>query len=246
MNALVIIPTFNEIDTLADAVTSVRAAAPEANILICDDNSPDGTGRLADTLAARDEFVHVLHREHKTGLGDAYLAGFSWALERGFEIIVEMDADGSHPADRLSALIGAVAMPAVPGGHYPGLAIGSRWIPGGTVKNWPRFRQWLSRTANWYAQWALKMKVKDSTAGFRAFRAEVLRTLNLGQVNSHGYCFQIDLTRRVLDAGYPVVELPIEFIEREVGESKMSKAIVWEAIKSVTKWGWQKRFSNSA
>lgn len=242
MSVVVIIPTFNEKLTLADAVTSVRTYAPDANILIVDDASPDGTGTLADSLAATDPFVHVMHRTEKTGLGDAYLAGFDWALERGFEIVVEMDADGSHPASRLPALIGAVAMPAVAGGHYPGLAIGSRWVPGGTVTNWPWFRLFLSKSANWYSRKALRIAVKDSTAGFRAYRAEVLTTVPLSDINSHGYCFQIDMTLRTLDAGFAVVELPIEFVEREIGESKMSKTIVVEAMKSVTSWGWQRRF----
>ncbi len=243
MSTVVIIPTYNELETLPEAVKAVRSAVPDANILIVDDNSPDGTGATADALARVDPFVHVLHRAEKTGLGDAYLAGFDWALEHGFEIIVEMDADGSHPADRLGALIGAVSEPTVPGAHYPGLAIGSRWVKGGSVVNWPARRLFLSRGANTYARIALDIDVKDSTAGFRAFRAEVLRGIHLEEVNSHGYCFQIDLTLRVLDAGYTVVELPIEFKERETGESKMSKNIVMEAMKAVTTWGWQRRFS---
>ena len=242
MSTVVIIPTYNELHSLSEAVKAVRSAVPDANILIVDDNSPDGTGATADALARVDPFVHVLHRKEKTGLGDAYLAGFDWALEHGFEIIVEMDADGSHPADRLGALIGAVSEPTVPGAHYPGLAIGSRWVKGGSVVNWPARRLFLSRGANTYARIALNIDVKDSTAGFRAFRAEVLRGIHLEQVNSHGYCFQIDLTLRVLDAGYTVVELPIEFKERETGESKMSKNIVMEAMKAVTTWGWQRRF----
>ena len=242
MSTVIIIPTYNELETLPEAVKAVRIAVPDANILIVDDNSPDGTGAKADALASADPFVHVLHRAEKTGLGDAYLAGFAWALEHGFEIIVEMDADGSHPASRLGALIGAVSAPTVPGAHYPGLAIGSRWVKGGSVVNWPAHRLFLSRGANAYARIALGINVKDSTAGFRAFRAEVLRGIHLEEVNSHGYCFQIDLTLRVLDAGYTVVELPIEFKERETGESKMSKNIVVEAMKSVTAWGWQRRF----
>ena len=242
MSVVVIIPTYNELEALPEAVKSVRAAVPEANILIVDDDSPDGTGAKADALASVDPFVHVMHRQDKSGLGDAYLAGFAWALEHGFDIIVEMDADGSHPADRLGALIGAVSAPTVPGAHYPGLAIGSRWIKGGSVLNWPARRLFLSRGANTYARIALRINVKDSTAGFRAFRAEVLRGIHLEEVSSHGYCFQIDLTLRVLDAGYTVVELPIEFKERETGESKMSKNIVVEAMKNVTVWGWQRRF----
>ena len=242
MSVVVIIPTYNELETLPEAVKSVRAAVPEANILIVDDNSPDGTGVKADALASVDPFVHVMHRTEKSGLGDAYLAGFAWALEHGFDIIVEMDADGSHPANRLGALIGAVSAPTVPGAHYPGLAIGSRWVKGGSVLNWPARRLILSRGANAYARIALGINVKDSTAGFRAFRAEVLRGIHLEEVSSHGYCFQIDLTLRVLDAGYTVVELPIVFKERETGESKMSKNIVIEAMKNVTAWGWQRRF----
>lgn len=246
MSALIIIPTYNEIENLGSVVSAVRKYAPQANILIVDDNSPDGTGKKADALAGADPFVHVMHRAEKSGLGDAYLAGFDWGLERGFEILVEMDADGSHPADRLPALLGAVSAPTVPGAHFPGLAIGSRWVKGGSVVNWPKHRLFLSRGANAYARMALGIDVKDSTAGFRAFRAEVLRGIHLDEVNSHGYCFQIDLTLRVLDAGYTVVELPIEFTERTAGESKMSKNIVVEAMRSVTSWGWQRRFGKKS
>lgn len=242
MTALVIIPTYNEAENITSAVSAVRSAVPAANVLIVDDNSPDGTGAAADALAVGDPFVHVLHRPLKSGLGDAYLAGFAWGIERGFEILVEMDADGSHPADRLEALIGAVSAPTLPGAHYPGLALGSRWVPGGSVVNWPAHRLLLSRGANWYTRAMLGISVKDSTAGFRAFRSEVLQNIQLEEVNSHGYCFQIDLTLRVLDAGYTVVELPIEFTERVTGKSKMSKNIVFEAMRQVTRWGWQRRF----
>lgn len=242
MTSLVIIPTYNEVLNITSAVSAVRSAVPAANVLIVDDNSPDGTGATADALAAGDPFVHVLHRPAKSGLGDAYLAGFAWGMERGFEILVEMDADGSHPADRLDALIGAVSAPTLPGAHYPGLAIGSRWVKGGSVVNWPAHRLFLSRGANWYTRAMLGIQVQDSTAGFRAFRTEVLQNIHLDEVNSHGYCFQIDLTLRVLDAGYTVVELPIEFTERVTGESKMSKNIVVEAMRQVTSWGWQRRF----
>ncbi|MEY4039903.1 MAG: hypothetical protein RLZZ52_771 [Actinomycetota bacterium] len=243
MTTLVIIPTYNEVENITRAVSAVRLAVPAANVLIVDDNSPDGTGATADALAVDDPFVHVLHREEKNGLGDAYLAGFAWGIERGFEILVEMDADGSHPADRLDALIGAVSAPTIPGAHFPGLAIGSRWVTGGSVVNWPARRLFLSRGANWYTRAMLGIQVKDSTAGFRAFRAEVLQNIHLDEVNSHGYCFQIDLTLRVLDAGYTVVELPIEFTERVIGESKMSKNIVFEAMRQVTSWGWQRRLA---
>ncbi len=233
---LVIIPTYNEVENLPIIVSTVRASTPEAELLIVDDASPDGTGTLADELALEDSHIHVLHRTEKTGLGDAYLAGFAWGLERDFDVLVEMDADGSHPATRLPALISALDAPA-----HPGLAIGSRWVSGGSVVNWAKHRLWLSRGGNTYVRTMLGISTKDATAGFRAFRADVLRNIHLEDVHSHGYCFQVDLTLRVLDAGYGIVELPIEFREREQGTSKMSSGIVIEAMARVTLWGIQRR-----
>jgi len=233
-DTLIVIPTYNEAETVGAIVERVRAAVPRANVLIVDDSSPDGTGDIADALAAADSRVQVMHRRQKSGLGDAYLAAFDWALERPFDVVVEMDADGSHPADRLPALIAAVR----PGGAD--LSIGSRWVAGGSVVNWPRARRWISRGGNVYAQLLLGVRVKDATAGFRAFRADTLRAIELHNVASHGYCFQIDLTRRVHARGLRITEVPIEFRERELGQSKMSSTIVIEAMGRVTLWGMQR------
>lgn len=226
---LVIIPTYNERDSLPVIVGKVRAAAPDVDILVADDNSPDGTGEVADSLAAADAQVHVLHREAKHGLGAAYLAGFRWGAGRGYDVLVEMDADGSHPADRLPTLLAALAGADV--------AIGSRWVPGGRVENWPRSRQLLSRGGNTYTRVMLGMPVRDATAGFRAYRRSALEAMDLSTVSSQGYCFQVDLTRRAVGAGLSVVEVPITFVERAVGDSKMSRAIVAEALWRVTVWG---------
>lgn len=233
-DTLIVIPTFNEAETLGTTIDRVRKAVPRADILIVDDSSPDGTGSLADARAAADPRVQVLHRGRKSGLGDAYLDAFAWARERPYLIVVEMDADGSHPADRLPALIAAVR----PGGAD--LSIGSRWVTGGSVVNWPRARRVISRVGNLYAQVLLGMRVKDATAGFRAFRADTLRAIDLENVASHGYCFQIDLTRRVYERGLRITEVPIEFRERELGQSKMSSSIVLEAMSRVTLWGMQR------
>lgn len=236
-DVVVVIPTYNERESLDAVVARVRQEVPEARILIVDDASPDGTGELADSLAALDGHVSVLHRETKTGLGDAYLDAFTWALFHGANFVVEMDADGSHPADRIAALVDAVRI----GGAD--LAIGSRWVRGGSVVNWPLARRLISRAGNTYARMMLGLEVKDATAGFRAFRASTLSNIHLEDVASHGYCFQIDLTRRVRDAGLTIVEVPIEFREREVGVSKMTSGIVAEAMRMVTAWGWE-RFRN--
>ncbi|CAN5398468.1 polyprenol monophosphomannose synthase [soil metagenome] len=228
--ALVIIPTYNERESLRATVAGVLEAVPDAHLLVVDDSSPDGTGVIADELASVDHRVHVLHRAEKDGLGAAYVAGFAWALERSYPVIIEMDADGSHPASALPQLIAAVEGTA-------GLAIGSRWVAGGSIVNWPRSRETISRLGNFYARTILRLRVRDVTAGFRVFRADVLRTIHTETLHSRGYCFQIETTLRVHDAGVTIVEIPIEFREREFGESKMSTGIVVEAMLKVTQWG---------
>lgn len=235
---LVVTPTYNEIESLATMVASVRSAVPDADILVVDDASPDGTGALADRLARSDARVHVLHRLAKDGLGRAYLAGFAWAAEQGYDVVVEMDADGSHPADALPAMLATLRSdPAI------GLVIGSRWIPGGSVVDWPLRRRLLSVAANRYARIALAIPVHDITAGYRAYRREVVDALDSAQIDSRGYCFQIDLTIRTFDAGWGIREVPITFRERIAGVSKMSGGIVTEAMRRVTWWGLTRRFA---
>ena len=235
---LVITPTYDEAGSLAATVAAVFAAAPEADLLVVDDASPDGTGAIADALAAADPRVDVLHRPGKAGLGRAYVAGFRLALDRGYDVVVELDADGSHPAAALPGLLAALAAePAV------GLAIGSRWVPGGSVVDWPLGRRILSRAGNAYARVMLRLGVRDVTAGYRAYRADVLRGLPLDEIDSRGYCFQIDMTLRTADAGWAITERPIEFRERTSGVSKMSRGIVLEAMARVTLWGLSRAFA---
>lgn len=224
-----IIPTYNEAENIKAIVTRVREAVPEANILVADDNSPDGTGKIADELAAHDDKVHVLHRKGKEGLGAAYLAGFAWGIEHDFGVLVEMDADGSHQPEELPRLLTAL--------KGADLVLGSRWVPGGRVVNWPKSREFLSRGGSTYSRLLLGVPIRDVTGGFRAFRAETLEGLGLTEVASQGYCFQVDLARRAVAAGYHVVEVPITFVERELGDSKMSRDIVVEALWRVTAWG---------
>lgn len=231
MRTLVLIPTYNERENLEDVVTRVRAAAPEVDVLVLDDNSPDGTGEIADALAAADEHVMVLHRAGKEGLGRAYIAGFLWGLERGYDVLVEMDADGSHLPEQLPAVLAPLADSRVD------LTIGSRWVPGGSIVNWPLHRQALSYGGNTYIRALLGMGVKDATAGFRAYRADTLKAVGLDDVASAGYCFQTDLTWRVAQAGGRIVEVPITFVERERGDSKMSRDIVVESMRNITGWG---------
>lgn len=238
--SLVIIPTYNELQNLESIVARLLAATPGAHVLIVDDGSPDGTGKLADRMAGADDRVKVEHRTGKLGLGSAYVRGFEWGLERGYDYLIEMDADGSHPPERLPDMIGQVASDA-PGA--PSLAVGSRWVPGGSVVNWPRHRQLLSRGGNAYARLMLGLALKDITAGFRVYSSATIAAMDLGEVSSKGYCFQVDMTLRVLDQGRSVVELPIEFREREAGESKMSQAIVVEAMLRVTQWGFSRRIA---
>lgn len=227
---LVIVPTYNERDNLPLIVERLRAAVPEAHVLVADDASPDGTGAVADELAAADDHVHVLHRPGKQGLGAAYLAGFRWGLDEGYNVLVEMDADGSHQPEQLPELLRAVA-----GGAD--LAIGSRYVPGGKVVNWPASRELLSRGANVYTRVMLGLGVRDATAGFRAYRAATLDKLDLSDVESEGYCFQVDLTLRTARQGLRVVEVPITFVERAVGTSKMSRRIMVEAFWRIAVWG---------
>ncbi|MEX0913586.1 MAG: polyprenol monophosphomannose synthase [Demequina sp.] len=231
---VVIIPTYNERDSLPVQVAAVREHAPEVDILVVDDNSPDGTGQWASQQANRDPHLHVLHRPGKEGLGAAYLEGFAWALERDYTVVVEMDADGSHQAHQLRDV--------VDGTQSHDLSIGSRWVSGGAVRNWPRHRRWLSKGANTYVRFALGLPVRDATAGFRAYRSTALRGLSLEAVESQGYCFQIDMCWRVWRAGATVTEVPIEFVEREQGTSKMSGAIIREALIKVTAWGISRRW----
>ena len=227
---LVIIPTYNEVDNLERIVRRVRRAVPEADVLIADDNSPDGTGRLADELAAADQqHVHVLHRIGKEGLGAAYLAGFEWGLQRSYAVLVEMDADGSHQPEQLPDLLAALTR--------ADLVLGSRWVRGGKVVNWPRSRELLSRGGNLWARLMLGLPLRDATGGYRAFRREALLRLGLDNVASAGYCFQVDLAWRAVKAGLRVEEVPITFVEREYGDSKMSRKIVAEALLLTTVWG---------
>jgi dolichol-phosphate mannosyltransferase len=226
---VVVIPTYNERDNLLQIVHRLHAAVPTAHALIVDDASPDGTGELADGLAAEDDRVQVLHRQAKDGLGAAYLAGFSWALAREYQVVVQMDADGSHPPEALPGMLEELA--------GADLVLGSRYVPGGTVVNWPKHRQLLSRGGNLYSRLALGVQIKDITAGYRVFRRHLLAELALGEVNSQGYCFQIDMAWRAVRAGFRVHEVPITFTERERGNSKMSGSIVREALWRVTRWG---------
>ncbi|WFB06481.1 polyprenol monophosphomannose synthase [Streptomyces sp. LX-29] len=226
---LVIIPTYNEAENIKPIVERVRTAVPEADILVADDNSPDGTGKIADELAAEDKQVHVLHRKGKEGLGAAYLAGFRWGIEHDYGVLVEMDADGSHQPEELPRLLIAL--------RNADLVLGSRWVPGGRVVNWPKHREFLSRGGSTYSRLLLDVPVRDVTGGFRAFRRETLEGLGMDAVASQGYCFQVDLAWRSIKAGFTVVEVPITFVERERGDSKMSRDIVAEALWRVTSWG---------
>ncbi len=226
---VVIIPTFNERESLAAIVGRVRSSVPEVEILIIDDNSPDGTGAIADELAAAEPKVQVMHRLGKEGLGAAYLAGFSWALQNSFDVVVEMDADGSHQPEQLPRLLAAL--------RGADLVLGSRWMAGGGTENWSKGREILSRGGNFYTRTMLGVPLHDATGGYRAFRADTLRKLDLHDVASQGYCFQVDLAWRAVQRGLVVTEVPITFVERAAGTSKMSQRIVVEALWRVTVWG---------
>ncbi|WP_147106772.1 polyprenol monophosphomannose synthase [Nesterenkonia populi] len=229
MKILTVIPTYNEIDALPTTIDRLRAALPESDVLIVDDSSPDGTGELAEEMAAADEQIHVIHRIKKDGLGGAYIAGFTWGLRRDYEAFVELDADGSHQPEQLPDLIDKL--------DEADLVIGSRWVPGGAVVNWPVQREVISRAGSFYSRTMLGLNVRDITAGFRVFRRSTLEDIDLKSIKSAGYGFQVDMTFRVARQGKTIKEVPITFVERTMGESKMSSGIVLEAVANVTKWG---------
>ncbi|MPZ67698.1 MAG: glycosyltransferase [Pseudonocardiaceae bacterium] len=233
---LVVLPTYDERENLAPLLRRLHATVPAAHALVVDDGSPDGTGQLADELATTDERVSVLHRDSKEGLGAAYVAGFRWGLRRGYGVLVAMDADGSHAPEDLPRLLATLG-----DGDGADVVLGSRYVPGGRVVNWPWHREWLSRGGNLYSRLALGVGIEDLTGGFRAYRRRVLETLPLDEVASQGYCFQVDLAWRTVRAGFRVVEVPITFTEREQGYSKMSGDIVREALWRVTGWGLRQR-----
>ena len=229
MKILVMMPTYNEIQTLKRSVTDLFRHNPTVELLVIDDNSPDGTGALANKLATSQPAMHVLHRGGKEGLGKAYLAGISWGLANGFELLVQMDADGSHRAQDLPKLLDRAGL--------GDLVIGSRWVPGGAVRNWPWYRMFISRFGNFYAARMLGSNLGDLTAGFRVYGKDLLLQLPLENVAAQGYGFQVEMTKNVLAIGGKVTEVPIEFVERENGVSKMTLGIVLEAFVLATKWG---------
>ena len=230
---VIVVPTYNERDNLEWIVGRLRASVPAVDVLVVDDGSPDGTGDLADELAAADPQVSVVHRSEKAGLGAAYLHGFRVALERGYDVVGEMDADGSHQPEQLDRLLAALV--------DADLVIGSRWVPGGSVVNWPLSRKVLSVGGNLYARVLLGIPLRDVTAGYRLLRRTTLEAIDLGSVESAGYIFQTDLAFRTVRAGLTVVEVPIEFVERVRGESKMSRDVAVESLRRITVWGLRER-----
>jgi len=232
LKVLVIMPTFNEAGNIERAASKLFELNPDVQLLIVDDNSPDGTGRIADRMATMDNRIKVLHRKGKQGLGAAYIAGFNYAFESDFDFVVEMDADGSHRAEDLPKLLEICA--------DNDLVIGSRYVRGGRTQNWPLHRQWLSRGGNLYAKVMLGSKLNDMTAGFRVFRKSFLKQMDLATINARGYSFQIEMAYRTIQLGGRTAEVPITFVEREIGESKMSGDIVSEALILMTKLGFKR------
>jgi len=228
-----VVPTYNEVDNLAWIVGRLRVAHPDVHVLVVDDNSPDGTGKIAEELAAADDHVGVVHRTEKSGLGAAYKHGFRVALDQGFDVVGEMDADGSHQPEQLHLLLDAL--------RDADLVIGSRWVPGGSVVNWPLRRELLSRGGNLYVRLLLGVSIRDATAGYRLFRRGTLEAIDLDSVESTGYVFQTDMVVRCLRAGLRVREVPIEFVERVRGDSKMSGPVAVESLRRITRWGARER-----
>jgi dolichol-phosphate mannosyltransferase len=230
---LVIIPTYNEAENIRLIADRVRRAVPAVDILVADDNSPDGTGAIADELAAADDHIFVLHRAGKEGLGAAYVAGFAWAKDKGYDVVVEMDADGSHAPEELTKLLDAL--------RDHDVVLGTRYVPGGSVHNWPVHRLVLSRGGNLYIRMALGMPFRDATGGYRAYRMNVLDKIDVATVASQGYSFQVELAWRAYRHGFRIAEVPITFTERERGDSKMSSNIFREQLLRVSVWGVQAR-----
>jgi dolichol-phosphate mannosyltransferase len=233
---LVVVPTYNEAENVETILRRLTSSVPSAHALVVDDGSPDGTGDLVAAMAATDDRIHLLRRTTKAGLGPAYVAGFRWAREHGYDIVVEMDADGSHAPEQLPDLLAALG--------DADLALGSRYVPGGNVTDWPLHRLLLSRAGNRYTRWALRLPLTDATGGYRAARAELIDKLPFDDVASEGYCFQVDWAWRAVRAGARVTEVPITFAERALGRSKMSSSIVGEALVRVTAWGIRDRLAD--
>lgn len=229
MKVLVVLPTLDEAPTIVEVLARTRAALPEASVLVVDDGSADGTADLAEKAGLEIGSVEVLRRDTKRGLGDAYKVGFAWGLERGYDVLVEMDSDLSHDPDTLPQLIAAL--------DDHDLVIGSRYVPGGSIPDWGLARRLLSRGGNIYSSRLLGVEVHDMTAGFRAYRASLLRSLHLDAVRADGYGFQVEMTYRAANAGARIGEVPICFVDRRTGQSKMSTGIVVEALLLVTRWG---------
>jgi glycosyltransferase involved in cell wall biosynthesis len=228
MRALVVVPTYNEAESIGDLLDRTLHADPRVDVLVVDDGSPDGTAQLVKARMVEQGRLHLLERTGKQGLGMAYRAGFDWGLDRGYDALVEMDADLSHPPERLPALLDGLSVADV--------VIGSRYVPGGTTVNWSRTRAALSRAGNTYVRLALRLPVHDATAGYRAYRRAVLRTLDLETIQSNGYCFQVEMAHRAWQEGFRIAETPITFTDRVAGESKMQGQIVVEALARVTHW----------
>jgi len=235
---LICIPTYNEAENIVGIIERTLATNFKGlSILVVDDGSPDGTARLVEEIAEKlaDPRIHLLRRNSKSGLGPAYLAAFDWALQRSYDYVIEMDADGSHQPEELSRLIEA--------SHNADLVLGTRWMPGGRVENWPIYRRAISRIGTWYAEIALKVPYKDLTGGYRVLSRNLLESIDLRSIQTLGYGFQIEIAMRAFDAGLRVVQVPITFIERTQGRSKMSRRIVFEALERTTIWGFQRRFN---
>jgi dolichol-phosphate mannosyltransferase len=229
MRVLVVLPTYNEAENIEKMLAAIRQAQPDAGILVVDDGSPDGTADLVEKAAAGSTEISVLRRSEKSGLGSAYRAGFKWGLERGYEAFVEMDSDFSHDPAALPELLAPIRQ-----GHQ--VCIGSRYVPGGSIPKWSWYRHWLSRGGNAYSSAVLGLGITDATAGYRVYSASILQRLDLDRIRAEGYGFQIEMTYRSKQAGASIVEVPIRFVDRVAGESKMSSAIVVEALALVTYW----------